>query len=115
MSQNGTFALRHCTTAGELLNDNVFHEWKEKTGITIYEGFGQTETCLQVLTLACMNAKPGSIGKPAPGWNMVLLNAKDEICPAGEEGEICIDISEGKPVGLFLGYMDEPEKRIRHG
>ncbi|MBG0774828.1 MAG: AMP-binding protein [Desulfovibrionaceae bacterium] len=106
-------ALRHCTTAGELLNDNVFHEWKRITGLPIYEGYGQTETCLQVTTLPCMEPKPGSIGKPAPGWPIVLLDENEKPCPEGEEGEICIDLRKGTPVGLFLGYLDEPEKTDR--
>mgnify|MGYP006286732253 CR=1 FL=1 len=102
--------LRHCTTAGELLNEGVFLRWKELTGLYIYEGYGQTETCLQIGTFPFMEPKPGSIGKPAPGWKVALLDEAGEICPPGEEGEISIDISEGRPVGLFTGYMDAPEK-----
>ncbi len=103
-------ALRHCTTAGELLNDSVFHAWKEATGLPIHEGYGQTETTLQIATLPFMTPRPGSIGKPAPGWDVVLLDENDVPCPPGEEGEICIRISAGKPVGLFTGYLDEPGK-----
>ena len=101
--------LRYCTTAGELLNESVFHDWKKATGLTIYEGFGQTETTLQIATLPTMDPKPGSIGKPVPGWDVVLLNEDGEICPAGEEGEICVRIAVKRPCGLFTGYLDEPE------
>lgn len=102
-------ALRHCTTAGELLNDSVFHAWKEAFDMPIYEGYGQTETTLQVATFKFMEPKPGSIGKPVPGWEIALLDETGQPVPDGEEGEICIRID--KPVlGLFDSYMDEPEK-----
>jgi acetyl-CoA synthetase len=102
--------LRSCTTAGELLNESVFHAWKNATGITLYEGFGQTESSLQIATLPFMEAKPGSVGKAVPGWDVAVLNEEDEICPAGEEGEICVRIAVNKPCGLFTGYLEEPER-----
>jgi acetyl-CoA synthetase len=102
-------ALRHCTTAGELLNDSVFLAWEKALGMPIYEGYGQTETTLQVATFKFMKPKPGSIGKPVPGWDMALLDEEGVEVPQGEEGEICIKLD--KPVlGLFDSYMDEPEK-----
>ena len=103
-------ALRHCTTAGELLNDSVFLAWKKQTGLPIYEGYGQTETTLQICTLPTMEPKPGSIGRAAPGWDIVLRDMAGRICPPGEEGEICVRVSEKTPVGLFTGYMEDPEK-----
>ncbi len=99
--------LRHCTTAGELLNESVFHAWHEATGRPLYEGFGQTETALQIATLPNMTPKPGSIGRPVPGWDVALLNEDGEMVPRGQEGEICIRISEKRPFGLFTGYLDE--------
>lgn len=110
-------ALRHCTTAGELLNDGVFRAWKQATGLPIYEGYGQTETTLQVATFPFMTPKPGSIGKPCPGWNVVLLNNEFQPCAPGEEGEICVSLNRADPLGLFTGYLDEPEKtaQARHG
>lgn len=102
--------LRHCTTAGELLNESVFDRWKEITGLSIYEGYGQTETTLLVATFPFMEPKPGSIGKPIPGWDIVLLDGDDNICPTDVEGEICVGISEKRPVGLFTGYVEQPEK-----
>ncbi len=103
-------ALRHCTTAGELLNDGVFKAWKAATGLPIYEGYGQTETCLQLATFPFMKPKPGSIGKPTPGWDLVLMDDKGNPCPPGVEGEICIKLGKGRNLGLFIGYLDEPEK-----
>ncbi|MCC8194162.1 MAG: AMP-binding protein [Deltaproteobacteria bacterium] len=101
--------LRHCTTAGELLNESVFHAWKKVTGLTIYEGFGQTETALQLATLPCMEAKPGSIGKPVPGWDVRVLNEQGEVCASGDEGEICVRLGTNVPCSLFVEYLDEPE------
>ena len=118
LSQYDLSGLRHCTTAGELLNESVFHAWKNVTGLSIYEGFGQTETTLQLATLPCMEPKPGSIGKPVPGWDVRVLNDRDEICEQGEEGEICVRLTENTPCSLFVEYLDEPElteKSMRNG
>ena len=118
LSQYDLSGLRHCTTAGELLNESVFHAWKKATGLSIYEGFGQTETTLQLATLPCMEPKPGSIGKPVPGWDVCVLNERDEVCEPGEEGEICVRLTENTPCSLFVEYLDEPElteKAMRNG
>lgn len=107
-------SLRHCTTAGELLNDSVFIDWQKALGLAIHEGYGQTETTLQVATLPFMKPKPGSIGRPMPGWDIVLLDADGQPCPPGEEGEICIRLKHEKSTagipGLFSGYLDEQER-----
>lgn len=110
LSKYNLSALRHCTTAGELLNDSVFYDWQKATGLDIHEGYGQTETTLQVATLPWMKAKPGSIGRPMPGWNIALLDKTGAPCPLGEEGEICIDVSKGHPVGLFSRYIGDADK-----
>jgi acetyl-CoA synthetase len=65
---------------------------------------------LQLATFPFMEPKPGSIGKPTPGWDLVLLDEEGKVCPTGVEGEICVRIDRGSPVGLFTGYMDEPAK-----
>jgi acetyl-CoA synthetase len=110
-------SLRHCTTAGELLNDSVFADWQKALGLPIFEGYGQTETTLQVATLPFMKPKPSSIGRPMPGWDIVLLNEDDQPCPPGEEGEICIRLKDGATTkgmpGLFCGYLDEPERTAK--
>ncbi len=103
-------ALKHCTTAGELLNESVFHAWKEATGLPIYEGYGQTETTLQVATFPFMKPKAGSIGRPAPGWDIELLDDNGQPAAPGDEGEICVRINEKRPLGLFSGYLQEHEK-----
>lgn len=102
--------LRHCTTAGELLNSSVFEDWKRLTGLPIHEGYGQTETTLQIATFPFMTPKPGSIGRPVPGWDVVLLDAGGQPCGPGEEGEICIRLGDAPVTGLFREYVDEPAK-----
>ena len=110
-------ALRHCTTAGELLNDSVFAAWEKTLGMPIFEGYGQTETTLQLATLPFMKPKASSIGRPMPGWDLVLLNDEGQPCPPGEEGEICIRLKDGATTkgmpGLFCGYLDEPERTAK--
>ncbi len=113
LSQYDLSCLKHCTTAGELLNDSVFHTWKKHTGLSIFEGYGQTETTLLVATFPFMEPKPGSIGKPVPGYTIHLLDRDDKICPAGVEGEICIKLGEGHPTGLFSGYVKEADKTAK--
>ncbi len=107
-------SLRHCTTAGELLNESVFLEWKKMTGKPIYEAFGQTETVCVLLTVKCMQPKPGSVGRPAPGWDVVLVDEHGNECPPGEEGEICVRLDptrpENHPVGLLREYLYDPER-----
>lgn len=109
LSKYDLSSLRHCTTAGELLNESVFYDWKKATGLNIYEGYGQTETTLQIATYPFMDPKPGSIGKPSPGWGIELLDMEGAPCSAGEEGEICISLASS-PEGLFTKYIDEPER-----
>jgi len=110
-------SLRHCTTAGELLNESVFAAWEKAFNMPIYEGYGQTETTLQLANLPFMKPKPGSIGRPMPGWDIMLLNEDDQPCPPGEEGEICIRLKDGQTTkgvpGLFCGYLDEPERTAK--
>ncbi|MCC8193214.1 MAG: AMP-binding protein [Deltaproteobacteria bacterium] len=99
--------LRHCAAAGEPLNESVIRAWEKATGLRIHEGFGQSETSLMIAALPNMKFKPGSIGKPVPGWNVALLDDNGEICQPGEDGEICVHIADGRPYGLFTGYLDE--------
>ena len=98
-------SLRHCTSAGELLNIDIFEAWKKATGVSIYEGYGQTETTLQIGTFPFMKIKPGSIGRPCPGWDVVLLDEDDQPVPVKQEGEICIRMNGKHPLGLFSGYL----------
>jgi acetyl-CoA synthetase len=100
--------MRHCISAGEPLNPEVIRIWKEGTGLNIYEGYGQTETCCCIAVFPCMEPKAGSMGKPTPGWNIELHD--DEGNPVGdhEEGRIAINLNP-RPVGLFVEYLDNDE------
>ena len=98
-------SLRHCTTAGELLNDSVFHAWQKAFDMPIYEGYGQTETTLQVATFKFMTPKPGSIGKPVPGWDIALMDEEGNPGAPGRGGR---DLhphrqARGRPVRLLHG------------
>ncbi|MBN1141749.1 MAG: AMP-binding protein, partial [Deltaproteobacteria bacterium] len=64
--------LRHCTSAGEPLNPETMRIWKEGTGLEIHEGYGQTETCCLVANFPGCRVKPGSMGRPSPGWQVEL-------------------------------------------
>ena len=102
--------LRHSTTAGELLNESVFLDWQKHTGRPLYEGFGQTESVLMLGTFPFMQPKPGSVGRPTPGWDIVLLDSDGKECPPGEEGEICVRLDKGTPIGLFEGYLYDKDR-----
>lgn len=102
-------SLVYATTAGEAVNPEVVTRFKEATGLTLMEGFGQTETTLTVANLKGMTPKLGSMGKPTPQYKLALLNSDGTMTPNGEVGEICIDISEGRPFGLFKEYYLSPD------
>lgn len=111
-------ALKWCTTAGEALNPSVFEEWKRKTGITIYEAYGQTETTMVVGTYPWVMPKPGAMGVPNPQYDIDVVDEKGNHTLPMEHGELVIRVDRGKPLGLFKGYYrnDEmTEKRIVNG
>ena len=102
-------SLNYSTTAGEALNPDLFDFWKEHTGLTIYEGFGQTETPLTIANLTGSTPRPGSMGKPVPLYNVEIQRADGSRCDTGETGEVCIDIHE-KAAGIMLEYYRDPAK-----
>lgn len=104
--------LRHCVSAGEPLNPEVIRVWKEGTGLVIYEGYGQTELVLVIGTFPCMEARPGSMGKPSPGWQIELHDDDGNIVPPGEVGRIAIRVNP-RPVGMFDGYLNDKEANER--
>ena len=110
--------LEYCTTAGEALNPNVFLKWKEKTGIMIYESYGQTETTMVLGTYPFVAPKPGSMGKPNPQYDVDILDAEGRPCAAGEQGQLVIRTDRGKPLGLFKEYYSQPglmQRTLRDG
>lgn len=111
-------SLRHCTIAGEALNSSVFEEWKRLTGISLKEGFGQTETTLTVATYPWVEPRPGSMGVRGPQYDIDLVDSDGNPVEDGEEGEIIIHIDRKRPVGLFKCYLDdtqETSKAMRDG
>ena len=96
------------STAGEALNGEVFEKWLEKTGKKIYEGYGQSES-----TVICGNfmeysdIRPGSMGRANPCYDISVLNPNGKPVPNGEAGELCINVSNGRPYGLLKGYYKD--------
>ncbi len=109
LSKYDLSSLKYVTTAGEALNPEVFYQFKASTGLTIMEGFGQTETTLSIGNLVGSTPRPGSMGKPSPMYHLEILRHDGTPCPAGETGEICIRTAESTPPGLFLEYYRDPE------
>ncbi len=104
MSKYDLSALKKADIAGEALNPEVYERFLEKTGIKMREGFGQTETCVMLFTHEWCEPKPGSMGMPAAGWDVQLLDERGRPVPNGTVGEICVSLKNGRPVGLFQGY-----------
>jgi acetyl-CoA synthetase len=101
--------LRHCVSAGEPLNPEVIKAWKDATGLTIYEGYGQTETVLCIGTFPCMTPKFGSMGRPSPGWQIELHDDKGKPVALHEEGRIAIRL-DPRPIGMFREYLNNEEE-----
>jgi acetyl-CoA synthetase len=99
-------SLREAISAGEPLNPEVIEQVRTAWGLTIRDGFGQTETTAMIGNPPGQALKAGSMGRPLPGYPVVLLDADGK---PGDEGEICIDLSR-RPLSLMDGYADDPEK-----
>jgi acetyl-CoA synthetase len=98
-------ALEYCAIAGEPLNPEVYQQFLNLTGLELKEGFGQTECTVTLANYPWMKTKPGSMGKPTPGYEVLLL--KDDLtpCVVGDEGQVAFRTEGGKkPVGMFEGY-----------
>ncbi len=99
--------VRECVAAGEPLNPEVIEQVRKAWGITVRDGFGQTETTAQVGNSPGQPVKPGSMGRPLPGYPVVLVDpVSGEI---GKDGEICLDLRR-RPLGLMTGYLDDAER-----
>ena len=97
-------SLKHCSVAGEPLNPDMAEEWKKRTGIELREAFGQTELVVTLATFPWMKVCPGSMGKPAPVFDVDLIDEEGNSCPPGVSGEIVIRTHHGAPIGMFSGY-----------
>jgi acetyl-CoA synthetase len=102
-------ALRHCTSAGEPLNPEVIRAWQEGTGgLMIYDGFGQTETTCLVANYRTMPVRPGSMGRPLPGYDIAIVDEDGQPVKEGEVGNIAVRCEPERPAGLFPGYHNNP-------
>ncbi|HEX4676941.1 MAG TPA: AMP-binding protein [Steroidobacteraceae bacterium] len=98
--------LREATSAGEPLNPEVIERVRAAWGITVRDGFGQTETTAQVGNPPGLRIKPGSMGRPLPGCPIVLVDLQGKVA---DEGEVCVDLGQ-QPLALMRGYFDDPER-----
>jgi acyl-coenzyme A synthetase/AMP-(fatty) acid ligase len=101
--------LRHCVSAGEPLNPEVIKVWTDATGLTIYDGYGQTETVNLVANYRCLPVRPGSMGKPTPGFDVCVVDDGGKVLGPGEEGHVAVRVAPERPVGLFREYWRDPE------
>ncbi len=104
ISKYNLSSLKNACIAGEALNPEVYNRFRDITGLKLMEAFGQTETTLVIGNFSGMEPKPGSMGKPSPAYDVALLRDDGSKAGVGEVGEICVKVSEKRPVGLFLGY-----------
>ncbi|MBV9093516.1 MAG: AMP-binding protein [Streptosporangiaceae bacterium] len=102
--------LRECVAAGEPLNPEVIEQVRKAWGITVRDGFGQTETTAQVGNSPRQQVRLGSMGRPLPGYQVTLVDPVTGQ-PA-RDGEICLDLHR-RPLALMAGYLDDPELDAR--
>lgn len=99
-------SLREIVSAGEPLNSEVIEQVRRAWNLVIRDGYGQTETSALIGNPPAQKVKPGSMGRPLPGYKVALLNTEGK---SSQEGEVSLDLSEN-PIGLMLGYEDNTEK-----
>ena len=102
-------SIEHASTAGEALNPEVYRQFQKATGLSIMEGFGQSESTLIIGNLNGHDHKLGSMGKPVPLYDVHLLDTDGNEVDPGETGEICINIADGLPCGLAYVYEGNEE------
>ena len=112
-------SLRHSMSAGEPLNPQAIKMWKEATGTTVHDGYGQTETVNVVANVPGMEIRPGSMGKPLPGIDVQIVDDDGAVLADDEIGHIALRLTEPHPPGLFHGYFEDAgtlnRESFRHG
>ncbi|GAA1844377.1 AMP-binding protein [Asanoa iriomotensis] len=98
---------REAVAAGEPLNPEIIEQVRRAWGLTIRDGFGQTETTVQIANTPGQKVKPGSMGRPLPGYAVALVDPSTGR--PGDDGEICLDLGD-RPLGLMVGYQGDPER-----
>ena len=109
LSRYDLSSVQHATIAGEALNPEVFHQFQKATGLSLMEGFGQSETTVIIGNLVGMRPKVGSMGKPVPLYPVELVDPEGNPVPDGQVGEICIRAERTDICGLFRGYYRSEE------
>ncbi len=103
-------SIKHCCMAGEPLNPEVFNRFRDLTGLTLTEGFGQTETPVICANFDGFDIRPGSTGKPAPGFDIDIVDYDGNKCEDGIPGYIVVkNLSKYYPAGLCKGYINDDE------
>jgi len=102
--------LRHCVAAGEPLNPEVIEVWKRATGLTVRDGYGQTETVILCGNFGSVPVRYGSMGKPAPGIHLDIVDQNGDPLGADQEGDIGVRVYPVRPHGLFKEYKNDPER-----
>ncbi|PBC74422.1 MULTISPECIES: AMP-binding protein [Fibrobacter] len=110
LTKHDLSSLQFCVTAGEALNTDIYDRWLQKTGLKLYEGYGQTELTLTMGNYPWDDPRPGSMGMPSPGYRIDIVNPEGDSCKVEEVGEIIIRIDGGKPFGMFGGYYRDEER-----
>jgi len=105
--------LKYCVIAGEPLNPEVYAQFLKQTGLKLKEAYGQTEMTVSIATFPWMEPKPGSMGKPAPGYDIDIIDEEGNSCEVGETGELVVRTDRRKPVGLFDGYHRDPGRTAK--
>ncbi|MBS1844811.1 MAG: AMP-binding protein [Actinobacteria bacterium] len=113
-SKHDLSSLRHCTSAGEPLNPEVIRAWSDGTGgLTVYDGYGQSETVAMVANYRCLPVRPGSMGKPVPGWDVDVFDEEGVRCEDDTVGNIAVRLDGARPVGLFDEYVGDDAATAR--
>ncbi|CAO2583013.1 Acyl-coenzyme A synthetase ACSM5, mitochondrial [Lemmus lemmus] len=102
--------LHSCFTGGESLLSETLENWKAKTGLDIREFYGQTETGITCRVSRTMKVKPGSLGTAIPHYDVQIIDDLGNVLPPGKEGDIAIRVKPNRPIGIFSGYVNNPEK-----
>ena len=116
LSADDFASVKHCCTAGEPLSPSIVEEFKNLTGLVIHEGYGQSESNVLIANFPWFEARPGSMGKPSPLFNIVLEDADGRVCPPNTEGEIVVrSLQYGLPEGLIQGYYRDGKVENAYG
>ena len=108
-SKHDLSTLRHCTSAGEPLNPEVIREWQRGTGgLTVYDGYGQTETTCLVANYRAMEVRPGSMGRPVPGYDITIVDDNGQPVETATVGNIVVRCQPERPLGLVPRLSQRP-------